>query len=94
MTVEILIWVLVVAIVGLLLIGGVLELDYQLQQWRLRRIRRIEAELDRTQAELRATILKLASELGADAHEARKALIRESFMASQMEQEPFHGGSR
>jgi len=41
---------------------------------------RIEAELDRTQAELRATILQLAAELGADAHEARKAMIRESYL--------------
>jgi len=47
-----------------------------------RRRRRAERELDRTQAQLRATILTLASELGADAHEARKALIRESFLAS------------
>ena len=46
------------------------------------RIARIEAELDRQQAELRATILNLANQLGADAHEARKALIRESFLAS------------
>jgi DNA anti-recombination protein RmuC len=44
---------------------------------------RIEAELDRKQAELRATILDLASQLGAEAHEARKALIRESFLASR-----------
>jgi hypothetical protein len=49
---------------------------------RRRRIARIEAELDRQQAELRATILHLADQLGADAHEARKALIRESFLAS------------
>ena len=41
---------------------------------------RIEAELDRTQAQLRATILQLAAELGADAHEARKAMIRESYL--------------
>lgn len=41
---------------------------------------RIEAELDRTQAELRATILQLAAELGGDAHEARKAMIRESYL--------------
>lgn len=46
------------------------------------RRRTLERELERTQAELRATILRLASELGADAHEARKALIRESYLAS------------
>jgi hypothetical protein len=49
---------------------------------RVRRIARIEAELDRTQMQLRATILHLAEQLGSDAHEARKALIRESFLAS------------
>lgn len=42
----------------------------------------IEAELDHTQQELRRTILQLADVLGIEAHEARKALIRESFLAS------------
>lgn len=56
-----------------------------LKQWaRQRRDRkraRIEAELDRAQAELRQTILQLASVLNGDALEARKALIRESYLA-------------
>lgn len=47
-----------------------------------RHIDRIEAELDRKQDEMRATILHLADALGADAHEARKALIRESYFAT------------
>ena len=47
-----------------------------------RRRAAIDRELNRTQLELRATILRLASALGADAHEARKALIRESYLAS------------
>lgn len=47
-----------------------------------RRRARIEAELDRKQDELRATILHLADALGMEAHEARKALIRESYRAS------------
>ncbi|WP_448810387.1 hypothetical protein [Agromyces bauzanensis] len=47
-----------------------------------RRVDRVEAELDRKQDELRATILHLANALGAEAHEARKALIRESYLAS------------
>jgi hypothetical protein len=46
------------------------------------RVARIEAELDRKQDELRATVLQLASALGMEAHEARKALIRESYLAS------------
>lgn len=43
---------------------------------------RAEAELDRKQEELRSTILNLADALGMEAHEARKALIRESHRAS------------
>lgn len=49
---------------------------------RYRRIDRVEAELDREQDEMRATMLHLADALGADAHEARKALIRESYLAT------------
>lgn len=45
------------------------------------RIADLEEQLDRQQAQLRATILSLAEQLNADAHEARKALIRESFLA-------------
>lgn len=45
-------------------------------------LRATEAELDRKQDELRHTILRLAEALGAEAHEARKALIRESYLAS------------
>jgi hypothetical protein len=73
-------------IVLALIIQGVIQLTI----WIVKKIRDrprarralIEAELDRTQAELRDTILRLASELGADAHEARKALIRESYLAT------------
>lgn len=50
---------------------------------RQRRIARIEAELDRESERLRSTILSLAEQLGADAHEARKALIRESYLAKR-----------
>lgn len=53
-----------------------------LERSRERRQAQIELELDRTQTELRASILRLASELNADAHETRKALIRESYLAS------------
>lgn len=45
-------------------------------------LEREEAELDRQAAAVRQSILALAEQLGADAHEARKALIRESFLAS------------
>lgn len=41
------------------------------------------AELDRTQDQLRRTILQLTDVLGVEAHEARRALIRESYLASR-----------
>lgn len=53
----------------------------QIHRVRSRHSDRIEAELDRKQEELRATVLQLADALGADAHEASRALIRESFLA-------------
>ena len=75
---------------SLLLLGGlgylVIEGASWLMDWikgrREQRIARIEAELDRTAQQMRATILLLAEQLGADGFEARKALIRESFLAS------------
>lgn len=67
-------------------IEGAMEGAEMLVNWlrdrRSRRIARIEAELDRTQMQLCASIVQLAQELGGDAHEARKALIRESYLAS------------
>lgn len=68
------------------LIGWAVEGGEQLMAWmrehKQRQLAATEAELDRQQAELRATILHLAGQLGADAHEARKALIRESYLAT------------
>lgn len=77
-------------ILGLLLGGlfgwGVIAGMDALMDWiaklRAQKRTRIERELDRTQEQLRQTVLALAGQLGADAHEARKALIRESFLAS------------
>lgn len=77
-------WLLLLLLLGYA--GLVIAIAEGLDWWERRRaakVTRIKAELDRTQAQLRATILTLASELGADAHEARKALIRESFLAAQ-----------
>lgn len=81
---------LALLLIPFILVGGLfywvgVGLEWLVDWWRdrrQRRIARIEEELDRQQAELRATILNLANQLGADAHEARKALIRESFLAS------------
>jgi hypothetical protein len=46
------------------------------------RMTHTRSELDHTQDELRRTILQLADALGVEAHEARKALIRESYLAT------------
>lgn len=51
------------------------------QEVRERRRKKIEAELDRRQEELRLTILQLASALNEDASHARRALVRECFLA-------------
>lgn len=72
---------LVIALTCLILIGVVLFVEW-LKELSDRRRTRIERELDVAQEQMRATIFQLASELGADAHEARKALIRESYLAS------------
>jgi len=47
-----------------------------------RRAAAVERELDRKAAEVRATIFNLAEQLNADGLEARKALIRESYLAT------------
>lgn len=73
--------ILLVGIVQLLWMGGEWLVKW-FRNRRKRRIARIEADLDRQAGELRSTILSLAQQLGGDAHEARKALIRESFLAS------------
>jgi hypothetical protein len=71
----------VVALVGMIVWTAGVNLD--LVRWlRSRKRAAVERELDRTQAALRLTILHLARELGADAHDARKALIQEAFLAS------------
>lgn len=72
---------LVLALTCLILMGVVLFVEW-LKELRDRRRTRIERELDVAQERMRAAIFQLASELGADAHEARKALIRESYLAS------------
>jgi hypothetical protein len=75
----------VYAIAGLLM-GGEWLVKW-LMRLNERRRDRIEVELDRKQEELRSTIWQLASELSADAHETRKAMIRASFEASQHERD-------
>lgn len=73
--------VFVLLVIGLVVVG---VFDWVVQLRAAKRTR-IEQELSRTEAVLRTTIVKLASELGADAHEARKALIQASFLASRPE---------
>lgn len=67
-------------------VGGEWLVKWFIERNERRRIR-IEAELDRKQEELRRTIWQLASELSADAHETRKAMIRASFEATQEERD-------
>lgn len=62
--------------------AGVMWVVDWLSTLRERKRARVERELNRKQAELRATIFTLAERLNMDAHEARKALIRESYLAS------------
>lgn len=61
--------------------GGELLMQ-SIRNHRYIRTQRAEIELDRQQEELRRTILQLADALGMESHEARKALIRESYRAS------------
>lgn len=79
---EVIATILLVGVIAFFIAAG----GEVFMQWkksrRERRIARIEAELDRQAAELRGTILSLAEQLGANAHEARKALIRESYRAT------------
>jgi hypothetical protein len=73
---------LVTALITGLWIGGEWLMDWFTRR-REARTARTRAELDRTQEELRRTILQLADALGVEAHEARKALIRESYIATR-----------
>jgi hypothetical protein len=72
---------IVVALIVKGVIGVTIWIVNKVRDHRATKRSRIEAELDRQQAELHATILNLASQLGVEAHEARKALIRESYLA-------------
>jgi hypothetical protein len=67
---------------------GVLIILGAIADWREARASRVEAELDRAERELRVRIFTLASQLSAEAHDARKALIRESFLAGQSQVDP------
>ena len=82
------VWNVVSQIIGGVVVGTVLGVLLSwalgvLDDWLESREQRKQAaiEADRTQAERRRTILDLSAALGAEAHEARKALIRESFLA-------------
>lgn len=73
---------LLAVVISCVILMGVVAIVDWLKALRDRRRTRIERELDVAQERMRATIFQLASELGADAHEARRALIRESYLAS------------
>jgi hypothetical protein len=75
-----------VVIAGGLVMLGCLVVD-EVVAWRNRRrkasIQRVERELAQTQRSLEALAMRHDVWLQAQAHEARKALILESFLASQ-----------
>lgn len=58
------------------------EIVFTVRSFDHRRIAKVEAELDRKQAELRTSVLNLADALGMEAHEARKEMIRASYLAT------------
>lgn len=47
-----------------------------------REIARVDVEIDAKQEELRATVLRLATLMSGEAHEARRAMIRASYEAA------------
>lgn len=81
LTLLLLPFIAVYGIAWLVWVGVMLIVDW-LSTLRDRKRARIERDLDRKQAEVRAMIFTLAEHLNMDAHEARKALIRESYLAS------------
>ena len=74
--------VLLVALLIQVLWEGGLALMDAYRDHRERKVARAEAELDAKALELRATMLQLSEALSTSAHETRKAMIRESFLAS------------
>lgn len=82
-TVEFIVVIGACLILALLGVGFVIAVVMDvIEDHRARRREHVEVELDRTAEQLRVAVFELANQLGADAHEARKALIRESFLAS------------
>lgn len=73
---------LAVVLVYLLIVGiseAIVWTVDRLKQRRLRKRERIEAEIVRLQGEMQRSLAELGAALGADAHQARLALIRESY---------------
>jgi hypothetical protein len=57
------------------------EIETKLKRRRLMRIKKVERELAETQRHLETLVMQHQVWLNAQAHEARKALIMESFLA-------------
>ena len=76
------------SLLALALLLTVLIVVAAIADWRESRAERAEEELDKAERELRLRIVTLASQLSAEAHDARKALIRESFLSAQRDDPP------
>jgi hypothetical protein len=89
MTFELIVIILLALAGGLAMFGP--QAVTEIALWRDRRhqarVRRIERELAQTQGQLEALALRHAAWLQACGHEARKALILESFRVSQEAQD-------
>lgn len=75
----------VIGCVGLYLLGQMIieSIRDGLERRHQRRIARIEAELDEKQAELRRTILNLATQLAAERDEVSREMARQASLTSR-----------
>ena len=76
-----------IAVAATLVTAAVENASLLLQRFRKRRMQHLEAEFRRQQIEAQAKLHLLTSVLKANAHQARKELIRAAFMASKEAQE-------
>ncbi|MCE5254324.1 MAG: hypothetical protein LLG45_09005 [Actinomycetia bacterium] len=67
----------------MLVLNAITEIDSWRKRRHMKRVQRVKRELAETQRNLEALALQHQAWLNAQAHEARKALIVESFIASR-----------
>ena len=74
-----------VTVVAALVITGVAD---EVESWKARRRARIEADLDRTQEELRQTILQIADGLASDRDETSRQMMQAAFLETGQTPDP------